>query len=238
MAAGARRVVVRCIFVRIERTIVLIELIGLIAARLAGLLGPVAHPVVGVAVDLVVRMAVELMLGLGVNLVIALAVVAIVAIGLARRQRVGIVVARRIRLAFRPARLSGGKALLAVGRRLPSGRGGRRRLRRRLRAAKLRERIGLPDQSGQLGERIAAAGAVALARRAPGAAIGIVRSEGSQRIVVRHTHSVSGTGVALGRSCDGSVGRKSIVPHTAPSEINASPQAPRRRAKLARTRER
>ena len=150
------------------------------------------------------------MVGLGVTVVIALAMAAIVAIGVARRQRVrqrpGIVIARRIRLAFRQTRLLGGKALLAVGGRLPIGRGGRRRVRRRPSAGELRERIVLPDQSGQLGERIAAAGVVALARRAPGAPRGIVRSVGSQRIIVRHTHSVSGTGAALGRFCN--------VPHS------------------------
>ena len=59
MAARARRVVVRRIFMRIERAVVLIELIGLVAVRLAGLLGPVAHPVVSVSVELGVGLGVH-----------------------------------------------------------------------------------------------------------------------------------------------------------------------------------
>ena len=196
MAAGARRVVVRRIFMRIERAVVLIELIGLVAVRLAGLLGLVAHPVVSVSV--------ELMVGLGVT--------ARHSAGHGRDRR------HRSRAAPAGAAAAGNSDRSPHTARVPpdapprrqSAARGRRPAPNRARCdgdecaagrarRELRERIVLPDQSGQLGERIAAAGVVALARRAPGAPRGIVRSVGSQRIIVRHTHSVSGTGAALGR---------------------------------------
>ena len=68
--------------------------------------------------------------------------------------------------------------------------------------------------------------AAARIRRGGATPIRVVRPMQTQSVVVRHTHPVSG--LALHSLVPG-VHRNPIRP-TAPSEINASPQAPRRRA--------
>src|SRR6185295_19611585 len=143
---------------------------------------------------------------------------------------------RRIAVTTRGARLARrvlGSLRRPCRRALPRRIAGRLRIAR-IAAADVGRRLVLTDQPGKLGKRIAAG---RLACRLRGAPIGIIGAMGSKAVVVRHTHSVSGTGVALGRFSDGIKRPKSNVP-MAPSETNASPQAPRRRATLARTRER
>src|SRR3982074_1743610 len=68
----------------------------------------------------------------------------------------------------------------------------------RIASPELGKWITLPDQTGQLGEWISAPRLLARPRRLR-RLIGIVGSIGSERVIVRHTHSVSGAGVALGR---------------------------------------
>src|SRR5436190_3681446 len=95
--------------------------------------------------------------------------------------------------------------------------------------------IVLSDQACKLGERIAAARALARERRVPPASISITGASGTKSVVVSHTVCrVCGTRVALSSpqlepAGSIAVGRKLI---------NASPAAPRRRASIAQRRER
>src|ERR1700720_4114742 len=89
----------------------------------------------------------------------------------------------------------------------------------------------LSNQPSQLCQWITSIGAIV--RRLSGTAIRLAWH--SLIFFFRHTLFLRRIGVAPGRLQDGL--RHPSVP-TAPSEINASPQAPRRRANLARTRER
>src|SRR4029077_11786126 len=195
-ATRAGRIVVHLVLVRVEGGIVLIVMIVL---RLA-VRGTVASASVVALVLLVGKIALIVLVGIarGIELPIveaalvitAIVVAAGVGMSLVLGMRIWIFPARGVDVVARIARL------LGRGRVLPVRCRRRRRIVGSLGLARgvtsdIGERIALPDQAGELGERVAA-GWFGRFCRLHIASQGMARPIGSKRFVVRHTRPVSG----------------------------------------------
>ena len=183
----ARRVVIHLVFVRLERDVVLVGVLGLLSVVLAAI-----RVVVGVVLALVVvvlALLVRPVLGLVIDAALGAPIRGLRGrgLGVIAARRIARPVARRIaRLLGRAARrIAGGKLRFAHRGALPVLRRGRRRVMRvllplaRIASPEIGEWIALPEQTGKLGQRIAGTCLLARPRRLSRATIWIIGAIGS-----------------------------------------------------------